>query len=113
MTVHRIEPTVETVHGYFSHELSPVLTIVSGDTVIFRTLDAGWGLEGPKPRLEPRQKLRRPDQERHTGHALCGPVAVQGAKPGMTLAVEIKQIVPGPYGFGSAGWGWSPDLHDR
>ena len=45
MAIHKIEPERRTLHGVFSRELPPVLTIEPGDTVEFRTLDAGWGLE--------------------------------------------------------------------
>ena len=41
MAVHRVEPSPATLHGHFSRDLPPVLTIDPGDTVSFRTLDAG------------------------------------------------------------------------
>ncbi len=97
MTTYTIEPVREALHGSFSREYPAVLTIESGDTVRFRTLIASWILdlaeESPK-RFEPRVK------ERDAGHALCGPVAIRGAQPGMTLEVQINEIRP-------AGWGWT------
>src|SRR3989442_1131133 len=45
VTLHVIEPERCNLHGAFSRDLPPVLTIDSGDTVRYRTLDAGWGLE--------------------------------------------------------------------
>lgn len=113
MAIHRVEPTTETVHGRFSRDLPPILTIDPGDTVVYRTLDAGWGLEAPHSDGSPRRKLERPDPEHHGGHALCGPVAIRGAKPGMTLEIQIQAIIPGSFGFGSAGWGWMEGLHER
>jgi acetamidase/formamidase len=107
MTHHTIEPTAETLHGSFSRDFTPVLTIDPGDSVRFRTLDADWVLDDPTTfsefptRMEAlgtRHTPRHP--ERDEGHALCGPVAVRGAKPGMMLAVHINRIVPGT-------WGWS------
>src|SRR4051812_23203122 len=66
--IHVLEPDARTLHGYFSRELPPVLEIDPGDTVVFRTLDAGWGLEphraGP---YQPRRELERGPQD---GHAL-------------------------------------------
>jgi acetamidase/formamidase len=112
MTTHRIEPVAGNVHGCFSHELAPILTIDPGDTVIFRTLDAGWGLEAPHLDGSKRKRLEAPGKE-HTGHALCGPVTVRGAEVGMTLEVQIKRIVPGVYGWSSAGWGWKRGLHKK
>ena len=58
MATYTIEPDDQTLHGFFSPDLAPVLTIDSGDTIRFRTLDADWGLEpfttfvppGPPPR---------------------------------------------------------------
>ena len=98
MAIYTMEPERATLHGSFSRDYPPALTIGSGDTVRFRTLDSGWGLEpskGPgikRRSFEPRVK----DQDR--GHALCGPVAIRGAQPGMTLEVQIDAIRPGLWG---------------
>lgn len=104
LATHTIEPERSTVHGHFSRELPPILTIESGDTVRFRTLEAGWSL-GPPPRagadsekhIEPRVKGK------DDGHCLCGPIAVNGAQPGMTLEIGIDRIVPGTWGWSGAG----------
>jgi acetamidase/formamidase len=100
MTVHTIEPDEHSLHGAFSRDFAPILTIDSGDTVRFRTLDAGWRSD-PPPENGPveRQVEARPER-RGDGHALCGPVAVRGARPGMTLEVRIGELRPG-------GWGWT------
>jgi acetamidase/formamidase len=109
-----IEPERRTLHGAFSREFEPVLTIDSGDTVCFRTLDAGWNID-PRhtddPGGEPR-KFEPRDPERGGGHALCGPVAIRGARPGMTLEVQIKEILPGSWGFTAAG-GWECEINRR
>lgn len=101
MTIHTLEPERATLHGTFSREYAPVLTIEPGDTVRFRTLDAGWHLrpfvtnkEEQECKFQPRVK------ERDSGHALCGPVTIRGAQPGMTLEVQINEIRPGS-------WGWT------
>ncbi|MGQ0602443.1 MAG: acetamidase/formamidase family protein [Anaerolineales bacterium] len=112
MTIHRIKPERRTLHGKFSRELPPVLTIDPGDTVIYRTLDAGWGLEAPRLDSTERRKFEPRDPERDAGHALCGPIAVRGAQPGMTLAVTIDAIRPGPYGWTFAG-GWPHPVNER
>lgn len=101
MALFEIEPERRALRGAFSREFEPVLTIDPGDTVRFRTLDAGWNIDprhtddpGGKPRkFEPR------DREQDDGHALCGPVAIRGARPGMTLEVRINEIQPGSWGF--------------
>ncbi len=101
MAVHTIEPSRETLHGVFSRDLPPVLTVDPGETVVFRTLDAGWGLEPPTASGVERRRFEdaRPEW-RGDGHALCGPVAVRGAEPGMVLEVRIRELRPG-------GWGWT------
>jgi acetamidase/formamidase len=109
MTTHRIEPERSTLHGKFSRDLPPCLTIDTGDTVVYRTLDAGWGLEGPKL---PRRRFEPFNSETDSGHALCGPIAIRGAKPGMTLAVKIEAIQPGLWGWNVAG-GWDCDVNRR
>lgn len=106
MALHVIEPERATLHGSFSREYPPALEIEPGDTVRFRTLDAGWGLEAPNDSGQPRRKFDPLDPERDSGHALCGPVAVRGARPGMALGVRIDALVPGVYGWTwSGGWG--------
>jgi len=107
MAIHTVELTRETLHGSFSREYEPVLTIDSGDTVRFRTLNAGWIVDiSEERRFEPRVKGR------DDGHALCGPVAIRGAQPGMTLAVQIDDILPEAWGWTSAG-GRDSDINRR
>jgi acetamidase/formamidase len=47
---HTIEPGRKKLHGVFSRDLPPVLAVEAGDLVVFRTLDAGWGLTAPRAR---------------------------------------------------------------
>lgn len=101
MTIHTIEPVRANLHGSFSRDYAPILTIEPGDTVRFRTLDAGWHLE-PFTAEEGRDSHRFSprSEERDSGHALCGPIAIRGALPGMTLEVRINEVRPGT-------WGWT------
>jgi acetamidase/formamidase len=110
MTVYTIEPERSTLHGQFSRDLPPCLTIESGDRVQYRTLDAGWGLEAPTGDGS-RRKFEPRDEHDH-GHALCGPIAIRGAEPGLTLAVTIDAIRVGAYGGTYAG-GWDHPVHQR
>ncbi|WP_037499655.1 acetamidase/formamidase family protein [Solirubrobacter soli] len=97
-------------HGVFSRDLAPTLTIDPGDTVVFETLDAGWGLEPyAGGAYVPRRELDRDDD---AGHALTGPVFVRGARPGMALRVEIGELRPGPWGAVLAG-GWESAYNER
>lgn len=102
MAHYSIQPERSTLHGSFSRDFEPVLTINSGDSICFRTLDAGWGMEpfsapGIRKRFEPRESSR------DEGHALCGPVFIRGAEPGMTLEIKINEIRLGSWGWNSAG----------
>lgn len=101
-----LQPDIHTLHGFFSRELEPALYIKSGDTVVYQTLDAGWGLEKRAAPGAARMKFTRrsPErQEKQFGHALLGPVHIQEAKPGLTLEIQINEIIPGSWGWTSAG----------
>src|SRR5215831_1008419 len=99
MTTHRLEPDERTLHGFFSRGLAPVLTVDSGDTVVLRTLDAGWHLEPPRAPGVPGRTI----EHDRPGHALCGPILVRGAEPGLTLEVRIGRLRPGTWGATFAG----------
>ena len=108
MTTHHLEPDERTLHGFFSRDLPPVLTVDSGDTVVLRTLDAGWHLEPP-----PAPGVRgRHIERRGAGHALCGPIFVRGAEPGMTLEVGVGRLHPGTWGA-TFGGGRDTELNRR
>lgn len=103
--LHEIPLERRTLHGHFSRDLEPILTIDSGDTIAISCLNAGWWLS-QEERFEPR------DQELDRGHALIGPVEVRGAAAGQTLEVRIDSIRVGSWGVTEAG-GWQTDLNDR
>ncbi len=112
MALHTIEPDQNTVHGLFSSEFPPVLEIDSGDTVRYRTLDSGWNLEQPGTSGEPPRRLVPRFEGLDKGHALCGPVAIRGAEPGMTLEVHMDVIQPGTWGR-TFGGGWPSELNKQ
>ncbi|SES62342.1 Acetamidase/formamidase [Oceanobacillus limi] len=103
---YNLAPTTDTLHGFFSKDLDPVIEIESGDTVVFETLDSAWGIEKrpalgkTRPKFTNIKPHRRPE---HFGHALVGPVYINGAKPGQVLEITINNIVPGTWGWTSAG----------
>jgi acetamidase/formamidase len=114
MALHHLEPERATLHGRFSRELPAALTIDPGDTVVLRTLQAGWWL-GPQPDDFPKTrspKFEPRDPARDNGHALCGPIAIRGAEPGMALGVRIDDLRPGTWGMTFAG-GFSSAVNDR
>ncbi|PWT78415.1 MAG: acetamidase [Chloroflexi bacterium] len=114
MATYTMVPERAALHGQFSREFPPALTIDAGDTVIYRTLDAGWNLE-PRRSRNPEERPAKftPRIEGHdSGHALCGPLAVRGAQPGMILAVHVQGIRPGTWGWTTAG-GWASPVNTR
>jgi acetamidase/formamidase len=50
---HEIPLERRTLHGHFSRDLPPIVTIDSGDTVVFSCLDSGWHV-APGEKFEPR-----------------------------------------------------------
>jgi acetamidase/formamidase len=90
--IHDIPLERRTLHGHFSCELPPALTIESGDTLRFPTLDAAWHA------VPDRQHFDDLDPELDGGHAIVGPVEVGGARAGGTLEVRIDAVEV-------AGWG--------
>jgi acetamidase/formamidase len=105
VTLHEIPLERRTLHGHFSRDLEPVLTIDSGDTIAFSCLDAGWNVE-PERKFEPRT------EGLDDGHALVGPVAVAGALAGRVLEIGIDRIRVGTWGATFAG-GWATPLNER
>ena len=103
--IHEIPLERRTLHGHFSRDLAPILTIESGDTIAFACLDAGW-------HVAPGQKFEPLDDQLDAGHALIGPIEVREARSGQTLAVQIDSVRVGDFGFTVAG-GWSTWLNDR
>lgn len=104
--IHLLHPSSKSLHGFFSKDLAPALEIDSGDTVHFQTLDSAWGAEKRKALGEPRKRFKdvHPSQmPKQFGHALVGPVYIRGAKPGQTLEIKINEIIPGSWGWTSAG----------
>src|SRR5579859_3307355 len=113
MSIYSLEPERRTLHGHFSRDLEPVLSIDPGDVVSYRTLDSGWGLE-PRPggKYGPRREFEGRMKGLDDGHALIGPVAIRGAEPGLTLVITIKAIQPGTWGNCFAG-GWNSPVNER
>jgi acetamidase/formamidase len=114
MSTYTILPERSALHGVFSREFPPILTIESGDSVVYGTLDAGWNLApaAGQAATDPPVKFEPRDPERDRGHALCGPIAIVGAEPGMVLEVAIEEVRPARRGWTSAG-GWEHPVHVR
>jgi acetamidase/formamidase len=96
--IHELPLDAGTIHGYFSRELEPVLTVDPGDSVRFATPQAGWYLESG-------EQLVSRDPALHEGHALAGPIEVRGARAGQTLVVHVDEVRSGSWGTTGTGDG--------
>jgi len=97
--VHRLGPE-QGAHGFVSRDVKSVLAIDPGDTVVFQTLDAGWGAIEQPPNFSEPEDFSPRDLNQDVAHALTGPVEIRGARPGMVLEIHLRRIEPGH-------WGWS------
>jgi acetamidase/formamidase len=105
--IHEIPLERRTLHGHFSRELEPIVSVDPGDTIAFSCPNAGWDV-APDERFEPY------DEELDAGHALIGPVEVRGARAGHALTVRVDLVRPGPFGVTHAPdtkveWSLTPD----
>lgn len=91
MAHHRLPLEQRNLHGHFSRDLQPVLTVDPGDSVEIATPNHAWY-------VEPDEQIESRNPEIDTGHALAGPIEVRGARAGQTLAVRINEVRPGSWG---------------
>jgi len=108
---HHLPPDAENLHGFFSPELTPILRVNSGDEVLSSTLDSRWH-SAEQTQLDSYEGLalvetRRPQDK---GHALNGPVWVEGAQPGQVLEISVEEVVLGAWGWSGCG-GWTSPLN--
>src|SRR4051795_2415992 len=88
----------DRVHFQWDTSNDPVIEIDSGDTVIVETRDVSDNQIGPDSTTDVVAGL---DWDRV--YPLPGPIAVRGAEPGDTLAIEILDLH-------TRGWGWTAIL---
>jgi len=85
----------DRVHFAWDVDNEPVLRVESGDTVTLDSRDVSDNQLGPESTSKDIESL---DWDRV--YPLAGPIAVEGAKPGDTLAVEILELR-------TKDWGWT------
>src|SRR4051812_21000321 len=88
----------DRVHFQWDTGNEPVLEIATGDTVVVHTRDVSDNQITPDSDARSIESL---DWDRV--YPLAGPIAVKGAEPGDTLAVEVLDIH-------TEGWGWTAIL---
>jgi acetamidase/formamidase len=107
MPTNFLRPTRATLQGHFSASLPPCLTVASGDTVVAETLDAAWRFADPE-----RGDFGPLDPILDAGHALLGPIAVEGLRAGETLEIRIDALTVARQGWTVAG-AWPHPVNDR
>ncbi|MDB5468039.1 MAG: acetamidase [Phenylobacterium sp.] len=109
-----LEATPTTVAwGNYDAAAKPVLTIHSGDTVVFHTLltSSPTALEKagvPSGQVEAslRDVFAHVTDRGPGGHILTGPVYIEGAEPGDTLEIRIRKIdLAIPYAYNGFRYG--------
>jgi acetamidase/formamidase len=105
VALHEIPLERRTLHGHFSRDLEPILTVESGDSIAFACLNSGW-------RTAEHEVFPDRDEELDAGHALIGPVEVRGARAGQVLQVSIDELRVGAGGVTQAG-GFETPLNER
>jgi len=88
----------DQVHFTWDTGHEPVLTVESGDTVVVHTRDVSDNQITPSSTSA---DIARLDWDRV--YPLAGPIAIEGAESGDTLAVEVLDIH-------TEGWGWTAVL---
>src|SRR5215210_5286874 len=88
----------DRVHFAWDAGNEPVLTIDDGDTLVVETRDVSDNQIGPDSDASAIENLNW-----DRVYPLAGPVRVEGAAPGDTLAVEILELE-------TRGWGWTAIL---
>jgi acetamidase/formamidase len=91
VTLHELPLDAANIHGYFSRELEPVLTVDPGDSVRISVPNAGWDVSRDA-------QLARRDPDLDTGHPIAGPIEMRGARAGHVLDVRIDDVTPGSWG---------------
>ena len=109
-----LKATPQTVAwGNYNAAANPVLTIKSGDTVVFDTLITSNPTSLEKAGVAPdqveqslRDIVQNVTDKGPGGHILTGPVAIEDAEPGDMLEIRIKKIdLAIPYAYNAFRYG--------
>ncbi|MCH9653268.1 MAG: acetamidase/formamidase family protein [Planctomycetes bacterium] len=100
----------ENTTAFFSGHVDPVITVSPGETFLIETEDSRGGRTRQPDQCTP-ESLRSMRQQGYVSNPVMGPIFVEGAQPGDTLAVEIHEMKcdsQGYYGY----WPFEQNLQD-
>src|SRR5260221_14691590 len=96
MPPHHLPASSENCHwGFFDAALKPALVVNSGDEVTIDTISGGPEVVPDRNRFHIPPELAEvhaKNERMLPGHILTGPVAIEGAKPGDVLEIEILDV---------------------
>ena len=90
--------TIHQSHIGWDNSLEPAARIAPGETLQFDVLDAAGGQLSPASTVE---DVSRMDFGRI--NPVCGPIFIEGARPGDVLKVTLQDFEP-------SGWGWTANI---
>jgi acetamidase/formamidase len=93
MTAYTLDDEPAAVHTDWDRDREAVLTVESGATLSVDCQDANGG------RIPPDATAADLADAPFVGHHLTGPIAVEGARPGDTLAVEVLDVEHHGWGY--------------
>lgn len=99
--IQKIALADHNLHSSFSSHYEPILTLQSGDTLHLTTPDIQWGYSASKE--QEKQVFSSREKESAKIHPMIGPIAIEGAEPGMVIEVRTNELIPGWYGTNWAG----------
>lgn len=100
----------EHTTAVFSAHVEPVMSVSPGETFIIETEDSRGGRTRRPEQCTP-EALHKMRQQGYAGNPVIGPVYIEGAEPGDTLAVDIHEMAcdsQGYYGY----WPFEQNLQD-
>jgi acetamidase/formamidase len=90
--------TAAPTHSVWNNQLAPRLRIAPGDTVQLACQDSSGAQVTAATSIDQFQRI-----DRTRIHALTGPIAIDGARPGDVLEVQVLSVE-------HLGWGWTSIL---
>jgi len=94
--------TIHSCHHHLTWDrsIAPAITVAPGEPFTIECLEASGGVISPDATAD---DIARLSPER--ANPVTGPIAIDGAKPGDVLEIELL-------GFATSGWGWTAIIPD-